>query len=439
MPIFKKGDRSKPENYRPVSLTSITCKTLEHIVSSTIMSHMDSHYILTDAQHGFRKRRSCETQLLLTIQDLASSIDTMEQTDVILLDFSKAFDKVPHHRLLSKIEFYGVRNNLNKWVTSFLQGRSQQVHLDGISSTQVPVESGVPQGSVLGPLLFLLYINDLPNYVSPESTARLFADDCVLYRKIKSEEEAKALQKDLDGLQRWESDWLMEFHPQKCQILHITKKRKPIKVPYKIHGHTLEEVDSAKYLGINIHKTLSWNLHINTVTKKANNTRSFLQRNIKQCPRNTKELCYNTLVRPLMEYAAVIWDPYTEANIRKLEMVQRKSARMIFSDYRRTSSVSPMIQQLQWPTLRERRAQAKVTMMYRITHQLVDVPLTYLTPITSLRGHGLNYNIPFARTQCYQRSFFPDTIRLWNSLPYTTVCCPSIDSFKKEVLSTTLR
>ena len=144
------------------------------------MKHMDCHYILTDAQHGFWKRRSCETQLLLTIQDLASTIDVMGQTDVILLDFSKAFDKVQHLRLLSKIRYYGIQNNLNRWISSFLEGRNQQVLLDGSSSTSSPVESGVPQGSVLGPLLFLLYINDLQKYISPESVARLFADDSVL-------------------------------------------------------------------------------------------------------------------------------------------------------------------------------------------------------------------------------------------------------------------
>ena len=439
VPIYKKGDRSKPENYRPVSLTSITCKTLEHIVSSTIMKHMDRHSILTDAQHGFRKRRSCETQLLLTIQDLASTIDVMGQTDVILLDFSKAFDKVQHLRLLSKIRYYGIQNNLNRWISSFLEGRNQQVLLDGSSSTSSPVESGVPQGSVLGPLLFLLYINDLPKYISPESVARLFADDCVLYRRINSEEDAHKLQKDLDGLQKWERDWLMEFHPQKCQTMDITNKRKPITVPYTIHGHVLEEVDTAKYLGVNIHKQLNWNHHISAVTKKANNTRSFLQRNISQCPKKTKELCYRTLVRPLMEYATVIWDPFTDANIRKLEMVQRRSARMVCSDYRRTSSVSSMLQQLQWPTLQERRAQAKVTMMYRIVYQLVDVPTTYLIPISSIRGHGLNYLVPYARTQIYQRSFFPDTIRLWNSLPQSVVSCPTIDSFKREVLPVIMR
>ena len=156
----------------------------------------------------------------------------------------------------------------------------------------------------------------------------------------------------------------MEFHLLKCQTMHITNKRKPITVPYTIHGHVLKEVDTAKYLGVNIHKQLNWNHHISSVTKKANNTRLFLQRNISQCPKKTKELCYRTLMKPLMEYATVIWDPFTEANIRKLEMVRGRSARMVCSDYRRTSSVSSMLQQLQWPTLQERRAQAKVTMIF---------------------------------------------------------------------------
>ena len=151
----------------------------------------------------------------------------------------------------------------------------------------------------------------------------MFADDCALYRPIHTDQDARALQQDLDGLQRWEKDWLMEFHPQKCQILHITNKRKPIRQPYNIHGHILEEEDTAKYLGLNFQKSLSWNHHIDLITKKANNVTSFLQRNIHQCPRRTKELCHITLVRPLVEYSSIIWDPFTEANIWKLEMVQR--------------------------------------------------------------------------------------------------------------------
>ena len=178
----------------------------------------------------------------------------------------------------------------NKWISDFLHQRTQQVVLEGSKSKVAPVQSGVPQGSVLGPTLFLLYINDLPNYLQNNSSVRLSADDCVLYRNINKEEDAMALQEDLEALQSWERDWLMEFHPNKCQVLHITTKTKPLKHQYNIHGHILEEAESAKYLGVNIHHKLSWNTHINQVVKKANNTRAFLQRNIQQCPRKTKEL-----------------------------------------------------------------------------------------------------------------------------------------------------
>jgi hypothetical protein len=268
-PIFKKGIKSCPANYRPVSLTSVVCKTMEHIVCSNILRHCDKHKIITDAQHGFRKRRSCETQLVLTIQDLAKSVGNRGQTDIILLDFSKAFDKVPHQRLLHKIHYYGITGTTYAWIMDFLKGREQRVVFDGCTSKTAPVSSGVPHGSVLVPLLFLLFINDLPEYVSSTAKVRLFADDCVLYRDITSPSDAHQLQTDLDGLQQWEKDWQMECHPQKCQIMHITNKRTPIRVPYNIHGHQLEEVESAKYLGVNIHQKLNWNTHIQQIEKKA--------------------------------------------------------------------------------------------------------------------------------------------------------------------------
>ena len=227
--------------------------------------------------------------------------------------------------------------------------------------------------------------------------------------------------------------------PQKCQALHITSKRKPVRFLYNIHGQTLEEADSAKYLGVTLQNDLNWNKHIDTTAKKANNTRAFLQRNLQQCPRKTKELCYKALVRPIMEYASVIWDPSTDTSIRKLEMVQRRAARMVFSDFRSTSSATPMLQQLQWSTLQERRAQTKVVMMYRIVYHLVDISSCHLTPTISVRGHNMKFLVPYARTSIYQKSFFPVTIRLWNSLPQTVVSCPNIDSFKEEVLALRLR
>ena len=184
VPIFKKGDRLQPINYRPISLTSITCKMLEHIITSNIMQHLDSHNILHDAQHGFRKHRSTETQLIQLIDNLAHNIDNRIQTDAILLDFQKAFDKVPHHRLLYKLKYYGISPQALNWVHSFLTNRTQQVLLEGNMSSSINVTSGVPQGSVLGPLLFLIYINDLPDYIQNNSTVKLFADDTIIYHPI---------------------------------------------------------------------------------------------------------------------------------------------------------------------------------------------------------------------------------------------------------------
>ena len=272
-PVFKKGDRSIASNYRPISLTSICCKLQEHIIHGNIMAHLDKHKILSDDQHGFRKRRSCETQLIITLNDLAKGLNSKQQIDAVLLDFSKAFDRVPHKRLLLKLQFYGIRGEVLQWISAFLTGRTQRVLIEGQSSSTSLVTSGVPQGTVLGPLLFLVFINDLPAMAS--STTRLFADDCLMYRTIQDTSDAEALQADLDKLQQWEQDWLMDFNPSKCEVITITNKRSCIPFTYTIHNEILNKTSCAKYLGINITNNLSWRTHVDKVCKKANSTQHF--------------------------------------------------------------------------------------------------------------------------------------------------------------------
>ena len=199
VPIFKKGSRSSPANYRPISLTSVLCKLCEHILHCAVIRHLSDHEILSDAQHGFRKRRSCDTQLIVTVEDLAKGLDSKSQTDVILLDYEKAFDKVSHRHLLYKVKHYGIQGSTLQWISDFLHSRSQEVLVDGEKSQESKVTSGVPQGSVLGLLLFLIFINDLPQCAS-SSTTRLFADDSVVYKQISSRADSDNLQKDLDAL-----------------------------------------------------------------------------------------------------------------------------------------------------------------------------------------------------------------------------------------------
>ena len=250
-PIFKKGNRVWAENYRPLSLTCITCKLFEHIVCRHILNHVEDHKILTNLQHGFRSGRSCETQLITTTHDLLSSFNSKSQIDVAILDFSKAFDTVPHAGLLGKLEHYGIDSKILLWITNFLNNRKQRVVVDGSFSNYADVESGVPQGTVLSSLLFLFHINDLPSCVN--SKVRLFAADCLLYREIKNNQDQMTC-KEMD----WRSTWGMKFNAKSVTCGF----RKPLQHFYSLSSEILQEVSDAKYLGIQIDNKIDWNKHI---------------------------------------------------------------------------------------------------------------------------------------------------------------------------------
>ena len=289
-PIYKKGDRTDASNYRPVSLTAICSKVLKHIIHSQIMQHFDKYSILSDKQHGFRTKHSCESQLLLTVNDLASSLNSKSQTDMVIMDFSKAFDTVPHNRLLLKLDRYGIRGNLLAWISNFLKCRAQRVVVGGEHSAWTDVVSGVPQGTVLGPLLFLAYINDLPNNLNSE--VRLFADDCLVYRQIQNDLDHTLLQDDLITLEKWQNDWQMSFNVKKCFIMRITHVRNPKIFDYKLGECILEETNSHPYLGVNITNNLSWSTHISNITSSANRSLGFIKRNLYSCSKPIKQTAY---------------------------------------------------------------------------------------------------------------------------------------------------
>ena len=245
-------------------------------------------------------------------------------------------------------------------------------HFLGVGSskcywTEVDVISGVPQGTVLGPLLFLAFINDLPESVKG-SDPRLFADDCLLYRIINCDADADAVQQDLLALEEWERKWQMKFHPEKCQVIRIiTNKRVERQTQYRLHGHTLEVVDNGKYLGVTISSDLSWHRHVDAVAAKASRTLGFLRRNLGQCTMEVKSTAYTSLVRPVLDYASPAWDTTCSDDIVKLEKVQKQAARFVHgnSTERNPGCVTRMVKDLGLETLESRRKKDRLTTLYK--------------------------------------------------------------------------
>ena len=433
-PIFKKGERSNPSNYRPVSLTSVCCKVMEHVIHTNIMSHFEHYDILSDKQHGFRRNHSCESQLILTTYDLSKTLDKRLQSDVIIMDFHKAFDVVPHQRLMLKLDHYGIRGQMKNWIEDFLMSRKQRVVIGGEHSDWIEVKSGVPQGTVLGPLLFLTYINDLPDNIS--STVRLFADDCVIYRSITTDKDAEILQKDLDQLSLWEKKWQMKFNLNKCFVLKVTNARKPKSHSYILNNTKLTETDSHTYLGVELSKNLKWNKHVDRVTAKSNRTLGFIKRNLNKCTEDIKSLAYCSLVRPSLEYCSSVWDPHTNDLISQVEAVQRRAARFVKNDYGRLSSVSSMLKELGWSTLAERRRIARLTTFFKAHEGYLSIPVRdLLHPVTRLtrRSHNKSYIEISTNKDSFKYSFLPRTLTDWNSLPGNLVNTQDPKSFKAKL------
>ena len=434
-PIFKKGNKHEAANYRPVSLTSVCCKTLEHIICRHILNHLDEHRILTKLQHGFRSGHSCESQLVITMEDIMCKYDQKKQVDLVILDFSKAFDTVPHRKLLHKLKNYGVRGNILRWISSFLMDRHQRVVVEGEVSSKCTVDSGVPQGTVLGPLLFLCHINDLPLSVS--SQVRLFADDCLLYREINSHSDHIALQEDLKSLECWAKQWGMKFNATKCYLMSIHRSKTPSTYLYSLNNHILQQMQDNPYLGAQISENLKWTTHINKVCNRANSILGFIRRNLKHSDRNFKETAYVSLVRSVLDYASVVWDPYTKKDIDKIEGIQRRAARFVMNDYSRRSSVTEMMRQLKWTPLAERRRTQRLTFFYKIIHDLVAVPADSLHIQRNQRNqrhaHSKSVKVISCTTDIYKNSFVPRTILDWNALPEETVNAKKVEEFKSAL------
>jgi hypothetical protein len=281
-----------------------------------------------------------------------------------------------------------------------------------------------------------MFIIDLPECVT--SNTRLLTDDAIVYKEIKSQSDTLELQKDIIVLEEWEKTWSMSFHPDKCNIMRVTRSKNPILFNYHLTGHQLVAEDTTKYLAVDLSHDLSWSHHIDRTTKKANSMFGFLKRNLRITNQETKSAAYFSLVRPNIEYCASIWNPNHKQSMQKLEMTQRRAARYTTNNYTTTCSVNEMLQQLKWKTLESRRTKIQLIMFYKIVNKLVDIPADhYLTPSkTRIRTtHSKKMLQYHTRTDTLKFSFFFRTIPTWNMLPATVAEAPDLVSFKRGLVS----
>ncbi|CAB3388510.1 Hypothetical predicted protein [Cloeon dipterum] len=297
-PIPKDGEKSDLRNNRPISVTSLVGKLLEKHVRNQLAGFLDTNKALPDNQHGFRERRSCTTMLLRTLDSWTAAIDKNSGGHVhaIFLDWANAFDKVPHQRLLSKLQHHGIDGAALEWLKNFLVGRSQFVRFGGARSEPCVVSSGVVQGSVLGPLLFNVYVSDLPAVVKTNLVQ--YADDCTIFREVTSQDDVDELQEDLALIDIWCVNNGMQLNAKKCVAMDLSRARQPRLPQYMIGGAVLEYVSTQRLLGVHIARDLRWNHHVDVQRKKAAQTLGFAARNLRGCTQRVKRMAYLTLVKP---------------------------------------------------------------------------------------------------------------------------------------------
>lgn len=269
IPIHKGGAKDCVNNYRPVSLTSTCCKTLEHVLTKHLTEFLEEHKLMAEQQHGFRRGFSTVTILTEVSHFISQILDDRGQVDIIFLDFRKAFDKIPHPKLLHKLSTILQNDELINWIAAYLINREQVVCIRGTNSTSQSVGSGVPQGSVIGPLLFLLYINDMNSGFSPDVFIKHYADDTVIYSKAESNYDQEKLNEHLGMIGSWCKKWQMVLNPSKTVFMPITRKTKPLLFRYVINDEPLCRVSEYKYLGVYVTDSLNWNRHIDYICDKS--------------------------------------------------------------------------------------------------------------------------------------------------------------------------
>ena len=442
-PIFKSGNKSDIKNYRPISIINSIPKLFEKIVCKKISPTIDD--VLIDQQHGFRPDRSTSTNLVLLNDYLFTHLDKLVQVDVVYTDFAKAFDRVNHSVLLRKLRNFGISGSFYDWLSSYLSGRSYVVKIGSHTSSSYTATSGVPQGSHLGPLLFIIFINDIARYLK-FVLFLIYADDLKLYHAVYSTADCDLIQRDLNSFYQWCVINKLYLSIPKCKVIKFTRKHDVVAYNYNFDGEQLSVVSSFKDLGVYYNTNGSFNSHITNIISKAKKSLGFINRNstLFRLP-NTYRTLYMSLVRPILEYASPVWSPYTQGNIDDLETIQHKFLRRFMyksnlplhpfnHDYTHALLVSELV------PLNHRRILNDLLFLFNIINKNINVTaltnqVQFFVPARSTRNPPL-FRLSYYRTDCRFSNSIERIRQLANIAPITPVNFDSsINVFRQFVLS----
>jgi hypothetical protein len=437
IPAYKKSDASLAKNYRPISLTNTLSKVMESIVKDNMLAHLNDNSLLDINQHGFLPSHSTSTQVLESCYDWCKANDEGFLVDAIYLDFSKAFDVISHSKLIHKLKSFNFCSLTVNWLSAFLTDRTQAVRCNSSLSSSVRVTSGTPQGSVCGPILFVLFINDLASVCAPCSI-KLYADDVKLYFTIKQASDRQILQDCVSRVFNWAAKWDLKFSYDKCQLLQIGYSDPNIS--YYLGDYIIKPVDSICDLGVNVHSSLKPSLHCSIIAAKANSRakliiKCFLSRN----PSNYIR-AYKTYVRPLLEYASVVWNPSLLKDINLIENVQRSFTRKVcFLCNLPAVSYDQRLLMFNLDSLEMRRLKCDLVELFKIVHKYSACSIyetlnfCHNNAYNVTRGHRLKIAVVRTRKYSFKHFFINRVLNVWNFLPDSCFHSNLISVFKNKL------
>ena len=433
-PVFKKGLASDVNNYRPISLTCTCCKIMESVIKRQVLNYLLHHNLISKHQHGFLSNHSTCTQLIECTNDWTLAINSHNPVDVAYIDFSKAFDSVCHSKLICKLRSFGIGGKLLAWITDYLSDRTQVVKVGCQLSSVSFVCSGVPQGSVLGPLLFLMFINDIVDEFGDFLTTKLFADDVKIYVVIDDPSKIDCLQLGLDKLHMWSVKWQLNIAAHKCCVLHVGHKN--INHEYNINNIKLIDATEVVDLGVTVDSNMRFDKHINKMVTKAHQRAALISRCFKSKKSDVLFRAFTVYVRPILEYCSAVWNPGYLCDVNKIESVQRRFTKRLRGLH--SLSYVNRLEVLNTQSLELRRLKIDLVTMYKMmfsaSFAVGRLNLIQLYDnVYCTRGHNFRLMKQHHTVNCYSNSFVGRIVNVWNSLPASAFDYESVSGFKRFI------